>query len=73
MQVINHFSVPVVSEEVYTIVHEGHRYSYKEQLDRNGYMIGAPQLTNKEGNVINDKDILEQVFVEIQEFLDGRF
>jgi hypothetical protein len=36
-------------------------------------MVGAPQLTNKEGKVINDKDILEQVFVEIQEFLDGRF
>jgi hypothetical protein len=73
MQVINHFSVPVVSEEVYTIVHEGHRYSYKEQLDRNGLMVAAPRLTNKEGTVINDKDILEQVFVEIQEFLDGRF
>ena len=73
MRVINHFSVPVVSEEVYSIDYNGHRYLYKEKLDKNGYMIGAPQLTNKEGALIKDKDILQQVHVEIQEFLDGRF
>ena len=72
MRIINHFSVPVVTEEIYSITHEGFQYSYKERLDKNGYMIGAPQLTNKEGTLIKDKDILEQVFVEIQEFLDGR-